>query len=103
MKNLKGILVGSAFALSMVLAIGSKAVAHNDGGYNPNHAHVCTMSTSLNIRSKPNGKVVGSVAKGYQVQVKGSYNNWETNEVWYEIYMPNSDKSGFVSGKYICF
>ena len=103
MKNLKDILVGSTLALVMAVSIAPEVKAHYDNGYSPNHAHVCTASTSLNIRNKPNGKIVDSVNKGYQVQVKASYTNWETNEVWYEIYRPNSDLTGYVSGDYICF
>lgn len=103
MKLLKEILVGSVLFGALAFGTTSEVKAHDDGGYNPNHAHVCTQSTSLNIRQSPKGKVVGSFNKGYQVQIKASYYNWETNDTWYEVYKPNSDSTGFVSSKFICF
>lgn len=71
---------------------------------NPNHAHVCTESTSLNVRSGYSQKssIIGSLAKGATVQIKGNYYNWETQESWFEVYL-NNGKTGWVNGNYICF
>lgn len=91
---------------------GSVANAHFVDS-DPNHGHVCTESTSLSVRNtpytdyngNPEGQVIGSVKKGQQVKIKGSYSNWENQDInsyWYHIYM-NNGKEGYISGDYVCF
>ena len=95
--------IGFGLGLGL-LSVGTVALAAN-AHYTPNHenhAHVCTQSTSLNVRSGPNGKIIGSVHKGALVTIKGSYSNWETNQTWYEIYLQNGS-TGYISGDYVCF
>lgn len=103
MKDVKNIVIGGVFLASMVLAGARASMAHYDQ-YAPNHAHVCTASTSLNVRTGPSTStsIKGSVAKGAKVTVKGTYSNWETNNVWYEIYLSNGS-TGYISGDYVCF
>lgn len=82
----------------------NRAEAHYvENDPNVNHAHVCTSSTSLNLRETPStgGKVVGSVKQAAVVKIKASYSDWETQETWYKIY--NGKTFAYVSGQYICF
>lgn len=95
--------IGFVLGLGL-LSVGTVVLTAN-AHYTPsheNHAHVCTQSTSLNVRSMPNGKIIGSVNKGALVTIKGTYSNWETNQTWYEIYLHNGS-TGYISGDYVCF
>lgn len=104
MNILKSVLI-SGVLLGSTLTIPSSAKAHYGEGIDPNHSHVCTQSTSLNVRKDPmikSNNIVGSVSQGSTVKVKGSFSNWETNETWYLIYLKNG-KEGYVSEQYLCF
>ena len=98
-----GISTYAIFMYIFLFLAPSPALAHAEK-YQPNHAHVCTASTSLNVRSGPNTStsIKGSVTKGSKVTVKATYSNWETNDVWYEIYLSNGS-TGYISGDYVCF
>lgn len=72
-----------------------------------NHAHICTMSTALNIRQEPNikSKKLGELTQGKVIHIKAMYSDWDTNETWYKIKPETSTKniSGWVSSQYVCF
>lgn len=73
----------------------------------PNHAHVCTSSSTLNIRQSPDvkSKKLGQISQGKVVQIKASYTDWDTNETWYKVKSTPSTNnvSGYVSSTYLCF
>ena len=99
---MKKLIAGLAVVLG-ALSTPTSAEAHWLN-YEPNHAHVCTSYTSLNVRSGPgtNYSTVGSVAKNSKVTIKGSYGSWEDHyDTWYRIYYGSG--TGYVSSDYVCF
>lgn len=92
------------------LATTKSAQAHYNE-YDPHHAHVCTEKDPLNVRTTPNvdykgdptGDVMFGIDKGSKIQIKSSYYNWELDTTWYEVHLGDSEMTGFVYGKYVCF
>lgn len=110
MKNKLATLVMFGSIVIGGLGIAKTANAHYQD-HNTNHGHVCTAHTALSVRispevdynGKPVGKVITSLKKGATVQIKASYYNWEYDQNWYEVRLGDSEMTGYVSGKYICF
>lgn len=94
---------------TILTVLNTQTVKAHQVNNDPNHAHVCTESSNLNVRStpyvdkynRPVGKIKHTLKKGSKVNVIGSYSNWRMSTVWYHI--STSKGQGFISGKYTCF
>lgn len=106
LQYIAGTFVVPMFSAIGVLMFNSNAQAHYVES-DINHAHVCTSSSSLNIRTEPNinSKKVGEIKQGKVVQIKAAYSDWETSETWYKIKATSNTNniSGYIASQYVCF
>ena len=65
-----------------------------NGSVSNNQMTVCTERTPLNMRSTPNGVVIGSIPKGAKVEILD-----RTNASWYKV--KYQGKTGYCSSKYL--
>ncbi|MFC0013774.1 MULTISPECIES: SH3 domain-containing protein [Allobacillus] len=75
---------------------------HSDYLNIENLGQVVNVTTNLNVRSKPvDGNVISSLKNSTFVSVALDKNgNMITKDNWYKINVPNSNKTGWVSGDY---
>lgn len=60
-----------------------------------------SSGSSLTIRNKPNGDKIGSVPANGFLKVNLKDGKPVIQDGWYNVYLPNSDSLGWVSGSYI--
>ncbi|MBD8070558.1 glucosaminidase domain-containing protein [Bacillus sp. PS06] len=67
-----------------------------------NLLQVTNVTTTLNIRNLPNGnEVIGSFKADSFIKAVIANGKPVTKDGWYQVFLPNSNKTGWVSGDYI--